>query len=426
MATHGKFYSGKWAGLGVGLLVFGGLAFSFVRSHADTGPRYTTQKVQRGDLVQTVTATGTLNPVLDVTVGSQVSGRICKLYVDYNSMVKSNQIIAEIDPSTYQAAFEQASADLANAKANEELQQVEATRSSQLFTNKLISQSDYDTALATLHEAQATVQIKEASLRNAEANLGYCKILSPINGIVISRAVELGQTVASSFSTPTLFQIANDLTRMQIDTSVDESDIGGIKQGQPVDFTVGAYPNRTFHGVVTQVRNAPTTLNNVVTYDTVIGVTNSDYSLKPGMTANVSIVVARHQQVLEIPNAALRFEPLDTVLVETNTIASGTAALANSHDHEPPRSFTQKSSARGARDWSETDPFHTIFILRPGAQSGTPTLEAVQVTTGVSDNIQTEVLSGLKEGDQVVTGLMIPDLASGTKPRNPFSMGHHF
>ncbi|MGH7968520.1 MAG: efflux RND transporter periplasmic adaptor subunit, partial [Limisphaerales bacterium] len=307
-----------------------------------------------------------------------------------------------------------------------ELQQVEATRSSELFTNKLISRSDYDTALATLHEAQATVQIKEASLRNAAANLGYCKILSPVNGIVISRAVELGQTVASSFSTPTLFQIANDLTRMQIDTSVDESDIGGIKQGQSVDFTVGAYPNRTFHGVVTQVRNAPTTLNNVVTYDTVIGVTNSDYSLKPGMTANVSIVVARHQHVLEIPNAALRFEPLETVLVETNTIASGTAALANNHNHQAPRSFTHESSASRARDWSETDPFHTIFILRPGAQSGTPTLEAVQVTTGVSDNIQTEVLSGLKEGDQVVTGLIIPDLASGTKPRNPFSMGHHF
>ena len=199
---------------------------------------------------------------------------------------------------------------------------MEAKRSSELFTNKLISSSDHDTAIATLHEAEATVQIKEALLHTAEANLGYCKILSPVDGVVISRAVELGQTVASSFNTPTLFQIANDLTKMQIDTAVDEADIGGVKKGESVDFTVGAYPNRTFHGVITQVRNAPTTVNNVVTYDTVIGVTNSDYSLKPGMTASVSIVVARHNQVLEIPNAALRFEPLDMAAVETNTLAA--------------------------------------------------------------------------------------------------------
>lgn len=426
MATNGKFNSGKWAGLLVGLLVVGGLAVFYVRGHADTGPGYTTQTVERGDLIQTVTATGTLNPVLNVTVGSQVSGRICKLYVDFNSIVKSNEVIAEIDPSTYQAAFEQASADLANAKANEELQQVEATRSSELFTNKLISRSDYDTAIATLHEAQATVQIKEASLRNAAANLSYCKVLSPVNGIVISRAVELGQTVASSFATPTLFQIANDLTRMQIDTSVDESDIGGIKEGQSVDFTVGAYPNRTFHGVVTQVRNAPTTVNNVVTYDTVIGVTNTDYSLKPGMTANVSILVARHQQVLEIPNAALRFEPLDMALVETNAPSVGTAESANHRDLQTPRVLTHRSSTRGGSNWSETDPSHTVFVLRPGAQNGSPLLEAVQVTTGISDNIYTEVLSGLKAGDPVVTGLKIPDLASGTRPRNPFGFSHHF
>ena len=304
------------------------------------GRDYTTEKVERGDLTQTVTATGTLNPVVNVTVGSQVSGRICKLNVDFNSMVKSNQVIAEIDPSTYQAAFEQAKADLANAKANAELQSVEAKRSSELFKDKLISSSDYDTAIATLHEAEATVQIKEASLHNAEANLGYCKILSPVDGVVISRAVELGQTVASSFSTPTLFQIANDLTKMQIDTAVDEADIGGVKKGESVDFTVGAYPNRTFHGVITQVRNAPTTVNNVVTYDTVIGVTNSDYSLKPGMTASVSIVVARHNQVLEIPNSALRFQPLDMAAVETNTLAAGVGQNANTQPRRkagPPR-----------------------------------------------------------------------------------------
>ena len=182
----------------------------------DSAPQYQTTPVVRGDLTQVVTATGTLNPVVNVTVGSQVSGRISKLNVDYNSLVTSNEVIAEIDPSTYQAAVEQATADLANAKANLELQQAEFNRSSELFTNKLISGSDYDTDLATLHEAEATVKIKQASLNNAVVNLGYCKILSPVDGVVISRAVDLGQTVASSFNTPTLFQIANELTKMQI------------------------------------------------------------------------------------------------------------------------------------------------------------------------------------------------------------------
>jgi len=184
-------------------VIVGGVWY-FKRGHTDA-PDYQTVLVNRGDLTQVVTATGTLNPVVNVTVGSQVSGIINKLNVDYNSVVKSNEVIAEIDPSTYQAAVEQAAADLANAKANLELQQAEAERSSELFTNKLISSSDYDTAIATLHEAEATVQIKQAALDNASANLGYCKIRSPVDGIVISRAIDLGQTVASSFNTPTLF-----------------------------------------------------------------------------------------------------------------------------------------------------------------------------------------------------------------------------
>ena len=256
-----------------GAVIAGGVWY-FNRGHTDA-PDYQTAKVTRGDLTQVVTATGTLNPVVNVTVGSQVSGIINKLNVDYNSMVKSNEVIAEIDPSTYQAAVEQATADLANAKANLELQQAEAERSAELFTNKLVSGSDYDTAIANLHEAEATVQIKQAALANANANLGYCKIRSPVDGIVILRAIDLGQTVASSFNTPTLFQIANDLTKMQIDSSVAEADVGGIVEGQDVDFTVDAYPYRTFYGAVTQVRNAPTNSSNVVSYDCVVSVTNS-------------------------------------------------------------------------------------------------------------------------------------------------------
>ncbi|HEY1489761.1 MAG TPA: efflux RND transporter periplasmic adaptor subunit, partial [Verrucomicrobiae bacterium] len=209
--------------LTAGVVVAGGV-WHFKRGKNDA-PQYQTTAVTRGGLTQMVTATGTLNPVVNVTVGSQVSGRISKLYVDYNSMVKSNEVIAEIDPSTYQAAVEQSAADLANAKANLELQQVQAVRSAQLFTNTLISGSDYDTAIANLHEAEATVKQKQAALNNAQANLSYCKILSPVDGIVISRAIDLGQTVASSFNTPTLFQIANDLTKMQIDSNVAEADI---------------------------------------------------------------------------------------------------------------------------------------------------------------------------------------------------------
>ena len=406
------------------LAAVGGASWRF-KGHDVEGPKYMTEQVEPGDLTQTVTATGTLNPVVNVTVGSQVSGRVCKLYVDFNSIVKSNQVIAEIDPSTYQAALEQARADLANAKANAELQRVQAKRSSELFKDKLISSSDYDTAIATLHEAEATVQIKEALLHTAEANLGYCKIVSPVDGVVISRAVELGQTVASSFNTPTLFQIANDLTKMQIDAAVDEADIGGVKNGEAVDFTVDAYANRTFHGVITQVRNAPTTVNNVVTYDTVIGVTNADYSLKPGMTASVSIVAARHNHVLLTPNAALRFEPPATALVKTNTLAIAAGQTAN-HNRPMPDNSRRRSDRRGAAGWSEHSPLHTVYVFRGDPAGKDIGLEAVQVTTGITDNIHTEVLAGLREGDQVVTGLAIPALAHAQGIRNPFGLSHRF
>ena len=265
----------KWLLIVVVLATAGGGYFYF--SHGRTPPvTYNSTAVTRGELTKLVTATGTLNPVVNVTVGSQVSGRISKLNVDFNSVVKSNQVIAEIDPATYQAAVEQSTADLSNAKANLELQQVQADRSSELFTNKLISGSDFDTAIATLHEAEAMVKIKQASLNNALVNLNYCKIVSPVDGVVILRAVELGQTVASSFNTPTIFQIANDLTKMQIDSSVAEADVGGVVEGQEVAFRVDAYPERIFHGAVKQVRNSPTTVNNVVTYDCVIAVTNAD------------------------------------------------------------------------------------------------------------------------------------------------------
>jgi len=371
-------------------------------------PVYQTVVVGRDDVIQNVTATGTLNPVVNVTVGSQVSGRISKLYVDYNSTVKQGQVIAEIDPSTYDAAVQQAAADLSNARANLELQQVEYKRSAELFTNKLISGSDYDTAHANLDEADASVKIKQASLNNATVNLSYCKILSPVDGVVIQRAVELGQTVASSFSTPTLFQIANDLTKMQIDANVAEADVGGVTEGQTVEFTVDAYPYRTFHGGVTQVRNSPITLNNVVTYDTVIGVTNSDYKLKPGMTATVSIIVAQRTNSLCVPNAALRFRPPEVVSAVTNSATTNSVATNYARGDSP-------HSHNGGGNRANRN-LRTVYLLKDGQ------LAPAQVKTGISDGLITEIVEGLKEGDVLVTG-MNQDSSSGAAGSSPFGGG---
>jgi HlyD family secretion protein len=383
-------------------------------------PQYQTVTVGRGELIQLVTATGILNPVVNVTVGSQVSGIITKLYVDFNSPVKKGQVIAEIDPSTYHAAVEQSEANLANAKANLELQQAEAERSANLFTNKLISGSDYDTAIATLHEAKATVQLNQASLDNANANLGYCKILSPVDGVIILRAVNVGQTVASSFNTPTLFQIANDLTKMQIDSSVAEADVGGVVEGQNVDFTVDAYPYRNFHGAVTQVQNSPTTVNNVVTYDCVIGVTNADYKLKPGMTANVSVIIAQRENALTIPNAALRFRPPDvavTQIINTN-IAAMQLSQTNSNGGTGGQGhrYGGGGHARGERPI-----IHTVYVLSGDGKEAV--LKPVQIKTGISDGISTEVLSGLDEGDRIVTGMVAATGAAPAPAANPFGGG---
>lgn len=384
------------------VLALGGVAWYFKHAQSDL-PEYETVVVKRDDLTQTVTATGGLSPVVNVTVGSQVSGIIRKLNADYNSMVTSNEIIAQIDPATYTAAVEQATADLANARANLELQQVQTRRNDELFTNQLISGSDYDIAVATLHEAEATVQIKQAALDTAKANLGYCDIRSPVDGIVISRSVELGQTVASSFNTPQIFQIANDLTKMQIDSSVAEADVGGISEGQNVVFTVDTYPYRTFYGSVTQVRNSPTNANNVVTYDCVIGVTNADYKLKPGMTANLSFIIAQRQNTLIVPNSALRFHPPETAAAINPTNASSAEKPAGGGGNQGGghSGGHHEGHTRGQRAV-----VHTVYVLTGTGK--TAKLDPVQITTGISDGLSTEVVSGLNEGDQLVTSMTLP------------------
>ena len=359
--------------------------------------------VVRGDLTQVVTATGSLNPVVAVQVGCQVSGTILTNYVDFNSQVHAGQLIARIDPRSYQAQVEQAAADLANTAASLELQQIQARRAGELFTNHLISAADNDTAVAALHQAEAQIKLKQAALDTARANLDYTKIYSPVDGIVIVRAVDIGQTVAASFSTPMLFQIADDLTRMEIDSNVAEADIGGVLEGQSVDFTVDAYPYRTFHGVVRQVRNQPLATNNVVSYDTVISVTNADNKLKPGMTANVSIIVAEHSGVLKIPNAALRFRPPEDAIGTNSVVATAT------------NSTPSAARARSVRN------LRTVYVL--SGDPSVPNLQPVQIKTGISDGIFTEVLEGpLKEGDKLATGILTTD-AAGSGSASPFSGG---
>jgi HlyD family secretion protein len=310
----------------IGLIAVVGIAvFVLLRDRGDE-IKYRTEKVTRGDIEATVTATGTVNAVTTVLVGTQVSGTIKRIYVDFNSHVKKGQLIALIDPATFEAQVEQQKANLYAAKAN--LEKAEATvvdtkrsmtRNKELLAKGLIAQSDFDTsqtnyetAAAQVSASKAAVAQAEASLKNAQTNLGYTRIVSPVDGVVVSRNVDVGQTVAASFQTPTLFTIAQDLTKMQIDTSVAEADIGRVKVDQEVDFTVDAYPDITFKGKVWQIRIAPITVQNVVTYDVVVLVGNRDLKLMPGMTANVSIIVAEEKGVLTIPNAAIRFRPAES------------------------------------------------------------------------------------------------------------------
>src|ERR1044072_48514 len=293
-----------WLPAIIGLLV---IAVVVRQCRNGDGANYQTATITRGPITQAVTATGTLNPVVNVQVGSQVSGNISKLFVDFNSQVKAGQVVAQIDPALFQATVTQTEGDVASAQAALELSKLNAKRTQDLFARKTSSQADLDQAMANLHQAEANVKIKQGALDKAKADLDHCTITSPIDGIVISRNVDVGQTVAASLQAPVIFQIANDLTKMQIDANVAEADVGGVAVDQDVDFTVDAFPTQTFHGKVIQVRNAPITVQNVVTYDTVIGVTNPDLKLKPGMTANVSIISAHKDAVLKIPNGALRF-----------------------------------------------------------------------------------------------------------------------
>lgn len=394
--------------LAIVALVAGG-GWWYFKHRAGDPAVYQTVDVTRGDLIQAVTATGTINPVLNVQVGSQISGNIQKLFADFNSPVKAGQVVAQIDPSVYQAIVTQAEGDLASAKAGLELAGLNAKRAQELDEHKAAPQSNLDQAVATLHQAEATVKIKEGALLRARVDVEHCTIYSPIDGSVISRSVDVGQTVAASLSAPVIFTIANDLTKMQIDSNVAEADVGNVDVGQDVDFTVDAFPFRTFHGKVIQVRNAATTVQNVVTYDVVISVGNDDMKLKPGMTANASIIVAHRENVLKVGGAALRFRmPDQAAALPGGSATPGTAGA-------PGGGGSAKGGPGGHGRGGKPRMERTVYVLRGDKTDP----ESVKIKVGISDGIFTEVLDGLNEGDRVVIG-MTGGAAQAAGMTNPF------
>lgn len=377
--------------------------------------RYTTVAADRGPVVAKVTASGTLSALVTVQVGSQVSGRIQTLNADFNSKVHRGEVLAKIDPRLFEAEVEKARANDVAARGNLARAQAQAAdaerqyqRSEDLFARKLVSQADFDTARANADAAKAAVQASQgqveqarAALDQAKTNLALTDIVSPTDGIVISRNVDVGQTVAASFQAPTIFVVAQDLRQMQVDTSVAESDIGHLSPGMRASFTVDAYPASPFSGAVREIRNAPQTVQNVVTYDAVIDVDNPDLRLKPGMTANVTFVYASRDDVLRVPNATLRFRP-DTALV---------AVMEGPADAGRPQVRPVSAGSAPARDQ------RTLWVLR--GQRAVP----VTVEVGLSDGTHTEIVGGdLRDGDRVVVDAESTD--AGAQPaRGGFRRG---
>jgi len=374
-----KLLFNKWSILLL-LIIAGGGYFYWQKSHrTPAAERYKTQAVETGNVSQTVSANGTLNPVVLVSVGTQVSGTVKKLYADFNDRVKQGQILMELDASLFQAQVRQSEANVANAEAALELASANETRSRGLYAKEYVSKQELDQATQAMKSARAQVALARAQAEKDRTNFGYSIIRSPVSGVVVDRTVDVGQTVAASFQTPTLFKIAQDLRKMQIDSSFAEADVGNIREGQAVRFTVDAFPNRSFKAAVRQVRLNPTTQQNVVTYDVVVAVDNPEQVLMPGMTAYVNIVVAERKDVLLIPNAALRFKPQDA--------AEKTAK----------RNGNGRGQGRGQGKDKQEGAGGTVYVLA-GNQ-----LKPVKVKTGITDNRYTEVVAGdLKDGDQVV------------------------
>ena len=350
---------------------------------------FITVKVEETTLQNSVTATGKIEPVTSVTVGTQVSGIVSKLYVDYNSVVKKGQVIAELDKTNLMSELNNAKANLASAQSSLNYQTANYTRYQTLFKKGLVSADDFESAQLSFNQAKQQVVQANEQVNKAQTNLGYATITSPIDGVVLSKSVEEGQTVAASFNTPELFTIAKDLTNMQVVANVDEADIGGVKTGERVTFTVDAYPDDIFHGRVTQVRQEATTTNNVVTYEVIISAPNSDLKLKPGLTANVTIFTFERTGVLCVPSKALRFTPVKETI----------------------------GKQRRLQDCEGKTKLWTLDgdVVRAHA-----------VRTGMSDGLHTEIISGIGKGAEVISEIKVTsDEESGefSGERSPFAPG---
>ena len=368
------------------LIAFAGTML--VSCSKDAKVTYTMATVEKHDLSTSITATGTIEPVTQVEVGTQVSGIIDKIYVDYNSEVHKGQVIAELDKTNLLSELASAKSNLANYQSNLNYQTSNFNRYKQLFEKGLVSANDYENARLSYEQATQQVAMQRMSVQKAQTNLGYATITSPIDGIVLSREVEEGQTVASAMTTPTLFIIAQDLTNMRVIANIDEADIGGVKEGQRVSFTVDTYPDDTFEGAVTQVRQQATTESNVVTYEVVISAPNESLKLKPGLTANVTIFTMEMHDILSVPSKALRFAPNELLLQDDEKI-------------EDCEGMTKVWVREG-----------NVF-------------KAIPVQVGRTNGIYTEIVSGVKEGQEVITEFVMPEEEVEETPTNPFMPGRN-
>ncbi len=389
----------------------GGLWYAKQREAQDPETRYKLAAAENGEVTQTVSANGTLTPLVLVNVGTQVSGTVRKLYVDFNDKVEAGQKLLELDQSLLQTIVRQSQANVQNAQAAFDLAKANEARMKSLLTKEYVSRQDYDVTWQGLRSAQAQLTQAKAAADKDQVNLSYSVITSPVSGVVVARLVDIGQTVAASFQTPVLIQIAQDLSKMAIDTSFAEADIGNIKQGLAVRFTVDAFPNRNFHGEVQQIRLNPTNQQNVVTYNVRIRVDNPDLKLLPGMTAYVNIGVQNRKDALLVPNAALRFKPADAPEKKTENAAKtvSTAAPAGMGQGMGAGMDGGGAKAPGAGKGKKRDgQSGTVYVL-DGKE-----IRAVSVQLGITDNRNTEVLGGeLKAGERVVIG---ENTSAGSKP----------
>jgi len=410
---------GMWVGIAVVFLAVGVGAWRWRVAHAKPEVTYKTAQAEKRRIAARVTASGTLSAIVTVQVGAQVSGRISKLNADYNSKVTKGELIAELDPALFQATLDQAQANYAQAVAQQlksraasELADKQYAREKNLFAQSLAAQQDVDTAEGTAAQAHADLALQaanvdqaRANLNQAKVNLSYCKIYSPIDGVVISRSVDVGQTVAASLQAPVLFTIAQDLKQMQVDTNVSEGDVGRLKEGVPAFFTVDAYPGKRFKGTISQIRNAATNVQNVVTYDAVIKVANDALELRPGMTANVTVTYAERDDALAVPNAALRFRPPDAPAPthqHGGGGGGGGAGGGGGHHHDP------------------ADETRTIYVVHGDVA------KPVQVHTGLTDGANTEIVDGdVHEGDAIAIDTITESGAptSSARVSSPFGGG---